>query len=171
MPFVQAHNIEPQDVSKTLWALAKLDFDPDAASLAAMLAAAEKLLPRSRHEDQAQLVWAVCKLGVEPPPNLLPKLVQASWPLLPGMSYLSVWTLLACFANLQYVPPAAWVSAAAAAAARASAKPRVHSLPLRQRARMADGIMYALEQLGHLPVGEEGQHMWQQQLLGSAIEA
>lgn len=105
----QAHHVCSQDVANSLYALAKLGFDPGPSHLPVLLAAAEKLLPSSSHEEMAQVLWAICKLGASPSPSLLPKVVQTSWPLLGRMSYCTLWTLLACLASLGHRCVPVWL--------------------------------------------------------------
>ncbi|KAG1654658.1 hypothetical protein FOA52_003815 [Chlamydomonas sp. UWO 241] len=165
-------SVSPQDVAGVLWVLAKLGCEPPADSLECLLGAAARLLPRSGHVEQAQALWAMSRMGVQPPPGYLPALTAASWPLLDRMPYCSLWTLLTCAARFSelgiYAPPEQWVVDVAAATARAAAGARNS---LRVRAKMADGVLFALQELEYLPPGAEGEELWVEQQREWLLEA
>lgn len=102
LPSQQPGSFRSQDIANSLWALAKLGYEPPASCLEALLEAGEKLLPTSSHAEQAQLLWAISRLGLVPPPRLLPVLVQASGSQLSSMPYVSLVALLAGLARLDY---------------------------------------------------------------------
>jgi hypothetical protein len=156
--------VNAQDVAGVLWVLAKLGCEPPPDSLEVLLGAAARLLPRSGHVEQAQALWAMSRMGVQPPPGYLAAVTAASWPMLDRTPYCSLWTLLTCAARYSelgvYAPPEQWVVDAAAATARAAAAARVTP---RVRAKMADGVLFALQELGYLPPGAEGEELWLEQ--------
>ena len=132
-----------------------------------LLMAAMRMLPHATgQEELAQLAWVVMRTKAlhEPPPGLIPLLLQSSLPLLPSMSFTSLTVLLASVARLGAQLPPGWVAQAAEATARASGSRQARRLPLRQRTLMADRVLYALEEMGHVPAGDEGRRLWEQQL-------
>eukprot|EP00955_Chlamydomonas_euryale_P012193 131158-Chlamydomonas_euryale.AAC.6 len=98
--------VAPQDVANALWALASLGYQPEPRDLSALLHAGVALLPKCGHAELAQVAWATAQLApvgsAAHPSALAPLVVRHSAPLLRGMSYVSLWTILAFVADAGY---------------------------------------------------------------------
>ncbi|KAL6763301.1 hypothetical protein V8C86DRAFT_2498447 [Haematococcus lacustris] len=67
----------PLDLMCTLWALARLDFNPGPHVMRQLLDSFHHQLPTAYPQEVAGVLWAAAKLGCDPPPELLEGLVSS----------------------------------------------------------------------------------------------